>query len=127
MKKQFTIIHNQQGFLLLHVVWVILIVLLSLHFLLYQYQTGKVIAHNQLFHIEVETLFQMAYQKFRDEVDTEEISLSYQAVYDFPQGQVTVTFLEEANNTVYIVFSIKQTGDDHVYLLARPYSLKDNN
>jgi len=122
MKKQFTIIHNQQGFLLFHVVWVILIVFLSIHFLLYQYHTSKIVAQNQLYHIEIETLFQMAYQQFQNETGDEEISLPYQADYDFPQGEVTVMLQKERNNTIYLVFLIKQTGSSHTYRLSRPYA-----
>lgn len=122
MKKRFTIIHNQQGFLLFHVVWVILIVFLSIHFLLHQYHTSKIVAQNQLYHIEIETLFQMAYQKFQNETGDEEISMPYQADYDFPQGEVTVTLQKERNNTIYLVFLIKQTGSSHTYRLSRPYA-----
>ncbi|CEI84136.1 hypothetical protein BN997_04071 [Oceanobacillus oncorhynchi] len=121
MKKRFTIIHNQQGFLLFHVVWVILIVFLSIQFLLYHYHTSKAVAQNQLYHIEIETLFQMAYQQLRNETGDDEISFPYQTDYVFPQGDVTITLHKERNNTIYIVFLIKPTDSNHTYRLSRPY------
>ncbi|MFD1412762.1 hypothetical protein [Oceanobacillus jeddahense] len=121
MKKQFTMLHNQQGFLLLHVVWIILIIFLSIHFLLSQYQTAKEIVHNQLYHIEVETLSQMAYQKARKEIDEDEISSSFQAIYDFPQGEVTISFREELDDNIYILLFIKQKDSKHVYQLNKPF------
>ncbi|WP_080874598.1 hypothetical protein [Oceanobacillus timonensis] len=121
MKKQFITLHNQQGFLLLHVVWVILIVFLSIHFLLSQYQTAKEIVHNQLDHIEIETLSQMAYQKARKELSEDDISPSYQTDYVFPQGEVSISFREELGEKVYILLFIKQKGSDHVYQLNKPF------
>ncbi|MFD1066239.1 hypothetical protein [Oceanobacillus locisalsi] len=121
MKKQFIMLRNQQGFLLLHVVWVILIVFLSIHFLVDQYQTSKEIAHNQLNHIEIETLSQMAYQKARKEIDEDDISPSYQTDYVFPQGEVKIAFREELDENVYILLSIKPNGNDHFYQLNKPF------
>ncbi|WP_212925981.1 competence type IV pilus minor pilin ComGG [Oceanobacillus sp. J11TS1] len=125
MKKHYTIIHNQQGFLLFHVVWVILIVFLCIHFLLYQYQTERVVVNNQLFHIETETLFQMAYKKARDEIDNKEVTLPHQTTYDFPQGEVKVTMEAEPDDKIAVYFAIKQTGSDHIYQLSRRYNFHE--
>lgn len=119
MKKHCTLIHNQQGFLLFHVVWVILIVFLCLHYLLYQYQTAKVVADNQLSDIEVETLFQMAYKKVSGEIDVKEISLPYEASYKFPQGEAKVTFQAKRNERIYIIYEVSHTGNDHIYQFAK--------
>lgn len=119
MKRHYTLIHSQQGFLLFHVVWVILIVFLCLHFLLYQYQTAKIVADNQLSDIEVETLFQMAYKRVNGEIDVQEISLPYETSYHFTRGEVKVTFQAETNETINIIYAIKQTGSDHIYQFAR--------
>lgn len=122
MKKYSTLIHSQQGgFLLFHVVWVILIILLCLHFILYQYQTAKVVADNQLSDIEVETLFQMAYKRVSEEIDVEEISLPYEASYNFPQGEVKVTFEAKRNERMDIIYAIKRTGSNHIYQFSRYY------
>lgn len=123
MRRHYTIIHNQQGFLLFHVIWLILVVFLCIHFLLYQYQTERVVVDNQLFHIEIETLFQMAYKKARDEIDANKDKgpYPYQTTYHFPQGDVRVTMEAEPNDKIAVFFAIQNAETDHYYRLSRRY------
>lgn len=96
MKKQSVFIKHvkqESGFLFPYILFITAIVLLSVMTSITIYTNDKKMTTLQLEQIELETLHQMAYRAFT--IDITSISIldkKGQVYYDFPNGDVTVTY-----------------------------------
>lgn len=121
MKNPFQSIRSEKGFLMLHVVWVVLILLLSIHFLVMNYQQGRQISINQMLYIEMETLFQMGYKAARKELESHSAASSYPTVYSFPQGEAEVTLKAETDKKILMRIEVKPMNNSRTYTINRTY------
>ncbi|MCF3941765.1 hypothetical protein [Oceanobacillus alkalisoli] len=97
MKGYFRFITESNGFILLHILFIIAILFLLVTGSIFSYRNEVHITETQVEQIHVESLFQMSRLKYvKEQMQNEEILQT--ASYDFPNGDVDIriTHLSEA-------------------------------
>ena len=97
---------KQDGFLLPYVTFIITLLLLSVISAIALYSNDRVITELQLEQVELETLHQMGYTEFKNNLMDYSITAQQQSItYSYPNGQVLITYYQ--NNDNKIVFTLK--------------------
>lgn len=113
MKGNLRFIMRHDGFILIHVLFIITILYLIISFSITAYRNELYITDRQIEQVVIESLFQMgrmsyiADQKLNDEV-------LHEARYNFPDGKVDI-FLVELNDIYRKLHFEIRLHDDHQY------------
>lgn len=116
MKKHSPFIIKENGFILLHVLFVISILFILVTSGVASYRNELYITDRQIDQVKIESLFQMAQTKYKQDLsNSSEIILH--TVYDFPEGQVDISVLTIEETYLKLHFIIKIHDSDEYYPL----------
>lgn len=110
MKKHLLFITKDTGFILLHVLFVISLLFILISSGIASYRNEIYITNRQIEQIKIETLFQMAQEKYKRELrNTDEVIDSVS--YEFPEGEVDISVLSIEDTYLKLSFVIKFHGN----------------
>ena len=112
MKKHLSSIIKDEGFILLHVLFIVSLVFILITSSIAAYRNEIYITERQIDQIKIETLFQMAQAKYRKELDAASEKEPFSASYIFPDGMVDITVTAVKENYVKLHFIIRFDDSD---------------
>ncbi|MEN1970580.1 hypothetical protein WMZ97_21285 [Lentibacillus sp. N15] len=106
MKKQLYFTHNQQGFILPYVLFIMTIILLVISAMVSTYQNDIRISQHHQDQLNIETLIQMGREQFKQEID-KHTATTGSVSYRFPPGKVNITYLQMGANEYHLLFQVE--------------------
>lgn len=119
MKNRLSFITNDNGFILIHVLFVITIAFILVTGSIAVYRNELYITERQIKQIEIETLFQMGREKYLQEAAAA-ASPILAATYEFPDGVTEIKIVNITDTTITLDFKIKFYDNDTFFPIQHP-------
>lgn len=118
MKKQLFFINNQNGFYLPLVLFITSLIFIMATSNIAIYQSDLEITKNQVEQIKIETLFQMARGKIKEDIapDIENFKVNDKMTYYFPDGIVDILILGITDSNYELLYTIN-TKEQSIYFI----------
>lgn len=114
IKSRLSFIINNDGFILVHVLFVISLTSILVMSSIASYHNEIYITERQIEQIELETLFQMGREKFKQELLSSPVPVDY-ASYEFPIGSVQITVMEKTETYMNLYFEFGFQNKPDIY------------
>ncbi|MBY7143379.1 hypothetical protein KFZ56_10020 [Virgibacillus sp. NKC19-3] len=126
MKRQLFFMNNHAaGFFFPYVLFVTAIVFIFITATITMYANDGKITEKHMEQIKIETLFQMAHAKFKEENETKEMG-SGETYYTFPDGDVKITHTLSDEDRYEMYFKIT-TDQNAVYSITHTWQQDQDN
>lgn len=123
MKKQFDYITDRNGFILPYVLFITALVIITVTASIQLYQNELKINEHQKEQLKIETLFQMGYGKFSEDILSKNKPVN-PITYHFPYGNVEIKY-KKINNEEYHLYFTMTTN--YQKIVSLPHRLITNS